>query len=740
MPTLAGEVTAGALVGIAGDSESFVPVDTEARSSSGGGGEGGSGDPRGRQLREILQQSTDGFMLANDDADQEYYRELMAMGYDNEDVEKKMQERGREYHGMLRMGCLRRPQLSPVLIKLPSRVRVASIAAGYAHTMLLTTEGQLYACGYNDRGQLGLGHRINTSKFKNVAFMEGKTVLQVVCGQQHTVARAIDPRLHPPSTVDKAPGADVYVFGNGALGQLGLGLRGTSKGRLLPTLVPHLASAHPLGVVDIAAGGYFSMAVVADGAVYGFGHSEYNQMASMTSDAVNPYYYYVPRQIPVKRAVGPGTDTDTGAGTSHVETDNGATGSLSTPAHPPCPMDADDARIVKVSCGFNFTVAIDDHGECYSWGWNEGGVLGRGAGYYNSIAEKVGSLGQEFVERGRVVIAIAAGSKHVLAMTRSSRHEWALTYRGLLDSGRFADVAIVVDGPTSDDCAVFHTHSVLLAARCPYFKGFLRSAVGDQPAHSTHTHPTHPTHPVKLIEVTLPSEHATPATVRSLLEYLYLDRLTLPAHKRAPLRMLASDLRMDPLVALCATSIGDHPPTDTALSSTFLADLSALVDDPSTADVLLTLACDAHHPPISTLYAHKAILSKVPYFEALFANNFLETTGETIQGGALRTVGLVSEGMDFSDFHAFVHYIYTGQFCRDPTDDDEVNWTGLLVLADRLQFESLSTYCERQLSAHLQDYPENAVNVLEFARTYQFARLERQCVELTGEAVGRLKG
>ena len=114
------------------------------------------------------------------------------------------------------------------------------------------------ACGYNDRGQLGLGHRVNTSKFIHVAFLEGKMVLQVACGQQHTVVRAIDPRLNAsesgagPADGDGNGGAgDVYVCGSGALGQLGLGRRGTSNGRLLPTLVPALRRALPCGVVRL---------------------------------------------------------------------------------------------------------------------------------------------------------------------------------------------------------------------------------------------------------------------------------------------------------------------------------------------------------------------------------------------------------------------------------------------------------------------------------------------------------
>ena len=42
------------------------------------------------------------------------------------------------------------------------------MAAGYAHCVLLTAAGQLMSAGYNDRGQLGLGHRISTSEFKKV--------------------------------------------------------------------------------------------------------------------------------------------------------------------------------------------------------------------------------------------------------------------------------------------------------------------------------------------------------------------------------------------------------------------------------------------------------------------------------------------------------------------------------------------------------------------------------------------
>ncbi len=77
------------------------------------------------------------------------------------------------------------------------------------------------------------------SDFKHVDVLESKFVVQVVCGQQHTLCRAVD----LPSSADSSSssgsgeaavdmskvfvgseiGADAYVWGNGVLGQLGIG-------------------------------------------------------------------------------------------------------------------------------------------------------------------------------------------------------------------------------------------------------------------------------------------------------------------------------------------------------------------------------------------------------------------------------------------------------------------------------------------------------------------------------------
>lgn len=324
-------------------------------------------------------------MLATDGADEEYRREMRAMGYDNEELREKMDQRDKEYHGMLRLGCKRIIQRVPLLLSSIQHLKVVKIAAGYAHTMLLTDHGHLYSAGYNDRGQLGLGHRISTSEFKWIDYLANRFVVQVSCGQQHTICRALERNINVGDDdrnnqgpingpgngstvyVGSKIGCDVYVWGNGMLGQLGLGRRGASKGRLLPTLVSHLQEKFPQGIVDVSAGHMFSSTVTQTGEVYSFGHAEYNQHGTggaQGQDYTDRLYFYIPRQVRIekfqansKNLVSKTVGNDSSASTS-VNAEHSS----------------QSAHIVAVSCGSNYSVGIDIDGNAYSWGWNESGT------------------------------------------------------------------------------------------------------------------------------------------------------------------------------------------------------------------------------------------------------------------------------------------------------------------------------------------------------------------------------
>ena len=54
-----------------------------------------------------------------------------------------------------------------------------AVSAGWGHSLALSEAGAVFAAGYNDRGQLGLGHRANSPTFERVRGLAGRVVLQV---------------------------------------------------------------------------------------------------------------------------------------------------------------------------------------------------------------------------------------------------------------------------------------------------------------------------------------------------------------------------------------------------------------------------------------------------------------------------------------------------------------------------------------------------------------------------------
>ena len=112
-------------------------------------------------------------------------------------------------------------------------MRVCEVVAGWGHSAVVTRDGDLWVCGRNFKGQLGLGdprafptnergHHFQ-SEFVKVEKLDGKKVIQVACGGEHTVALLDD--------------GDCYTFGSNSSGQLG---HSTSEQEFFPTLVHDL--------------------------------------------------------------------------------------------------------------------------------------------------------------------------------------------------------------------------------------------------------------------------------------------------------------------------------------------------------------------------------------------------------------------------------------------------------------------------------------------------------------------
>ena len=49
-----------------------------------------------------------------------------------------------------------------------AKYTIKEVACGLAHTMLLTEDGKVYACGVNEDGQLGVGDETNKNRFTQI--------------------------------------------------------------------------------------------------------------------------------------------------------------------------------------------------------------------------------------------------------------------------------------------------------------------------------------------------------------------------------------------------------------------------------------------------------------------------------------------------------------------------------------------------------------------------------------------
>jgi len=120
-------------------------------------------------------------------------------------ADKTILSTGSNSFGQLGIGSDRLVQhaFAPLDLRLP----VVSTSCGRAHTIFATLYGEVYACGSNTSGQLGLGDfedRLELTKLH----LSQTTVISVAAGDNHTLA------------VTKR--GELYSFGNNSEGQLGI--------------------------------------------------------------------------------------------------------------------------------------------------------------------------------------------------------------------------------------------------------------------------------------------------------------------------------------------------------------------------------------------------------------------------------------------------------------------------------------------------------------------------------------
>lgn len=301
---------------------------------------------------------------------------------------------------------------SPVALPLakPQRTRVVQVACGRAHSLILTDSEGVFSLGNNAYGQCG--RKIVEEEIYSgshvVHKMEGfdSPVTQVACGQDHS--------LFLTET------GKVYACGWGADGQTGLGHQEKS-----PTPLAVGGDLAGVKVTQVTTYGDCSLAVSAEGQIYGWGNSEYLQLASVT----NATQISSPRLLPFK---GVGRVIQTACGGTQVALLNergevfvwgygilGKGPNLSesqTPELvPPTLFGRSEfnptASVSRIRCGLNHFAAVTDQGELFVWGKNVRGCLGIGKHDDQYFPWRVTVPGQ--------VVDVACGVDHMVALVKS---------------------------------------------------------------------------------------------------------------------------------------------------------------------------------------------------------------------------------------------------------------------------------------------------------------------------------
>ena len=320
---------------------------------------------------------------------------------------------------------------------------IVQVAAGATHSLALATDGTIYAWGKNEYGQLGNDSTTNSPVPVAVKTagtpMEGKTIIQIHAGYEHSLALASD--------------GTVYAWGRNNSGQLG---KNDATDAHIPAAVQTLGT--PMAgkvIVQLAAGNSQSMALASDGTVYTWGWNQYGQL-------------------------GNGTTTNSRIPVAVVTTGTPLAGKT----------------ISQIAAGNAHALAMTDDGTVYTWGWNQYGQLGNNSTINSSLPVIVKTTGTPLA--GKMITQITSGgSPNSLVLANDgTMYTW-----GWGQYGQLGDSTIGTDAKVP--VAVSTTPPSALAPSAPKvtFDGI--EATNVTIVNSTTITATTPAHAASLVDVAI---------------------------------------------------------------------------------------------------------------------------------------------------------------------------------------------------------------------------------------------
>ncbi|KAK0066591.1 RCC1 and BTB domain-containing protein 1 [Biomphalaria pfeifferi] len=153
------------------------------------------------------------------------------------------------------------PSPRKIIATIGTRFAVA-IACGQTSSMALLDNGEVYGWGYNGNGQLGIGNNVNQPNPCRVVALQSIIITQIVCGYAHTLALSDE--------------GSIYSWGANSYGQLGTGNKANA---VVPAKVTSQSESR---FVEIAASHYshISASMCQNGKVYMWGQCRGQSLTS----------------------------------------------------------------------------------------------------------------------------------------------------------------------------------------------------------------------------------------------------------------------------------------------------------------------------------------------------------------------------------------------------------------------------------------------------------------------------
>ncbi|MFA4985992.1 MAG: chromosome condensation regulator RCC1 [Candidatus Brocadiia bacterium] len=319
-------------------------------------------------------------------------------------------------------------------------------SGGGAHSMMLSPTGQVYTCGYNGSGQLGIGGYDNADVPTLVSTLSDKGVIAIAAGGFHSLALCSD--------------GSVYAWGNNGYGQLG---NGNTADQPVPEELTYFADK---GIIAISAGGYHSLALSSDGTCYAWGNNgDYQLGNGGTGNLDTPAPVAGLSESHVIGISGGWYHTlvlcEGGAVLSFGAHDYGQLG-IGDTENTGLPMPVTTLTglgVTAIAAGGTHSFALCSDGSVYAWGSNDYGELGLGFddGTNEDLPVEVTALAD------LNIVKIGGGWNFSAALTSDGTlYTWGDSNYGKLGLGDTTNV----DTPT--EVTAFSDTTVLAFAACTY--------------------------------------------------------------------------------------------------------------------------------------------------------------------------------------------------------------------------------------------------------------------------------